>query len=94
MLLPVSLYKIDKGLSSTHFRLPSSLLYVETPHKPSGTALRGPALASAGFHAVPRVTIAPQRTTPQNALKRPLRRSHEVREKLHRGSRPFRRLYT
>lgn len=89
MLLPVSLCKIDKGISSTHFRTPSLSLCGETPDKPSGTALRGHALASAGFCSAPRVTIALQRTTPQNALKRLLWRSHEIGRKITPRIPPF-----
>lgn len=86
MLLLISLCKIDKSRSSTHFRgaLPSLSLCGETPRKPpgTGTANSGPMLASASLHAVPRVTIALQRTVPQNALKHPLRRSREIRRKI------------
>lgn len=69
MLLLISLCKIDKSRSSTHFRgaLPSLSLCGETPRKPPGTANSGPMLASASLHAVPRVTKPskePPRRTP------------------------------
>ena len=84
MLSLISLCKIDKRRSNTHFRgaLPPLSLCGETPRKPPGTANSGPVLASAGLCSAPRATIAPRRTAPQNALKRPLRRSHEIRGKI------------
>lgn len=60
----------------------------------TGDATTAHTLAPVRAHAVPRVTIALKRTAPQNALKCPLRRPHEIKGKLHRSSHPFRRLHT